>query len=87
MTTLQQRLHDELVRRNYPPTTIRELPHAFSRRVSATIADVASIARRRRSCDAIRPTLFEEHQLAVGTVVAPRRGLRFFYRRVLKRRA
>ena len=41
MTTLLQRLHDELVRRNYSPTTIRSYLHAlrtcerYHRRVTA----------------------------------------------------
>ena len=42
MTTLLQRLHDELVRRNYAATTIRTYLQHFVTRVASTAA-VASI--------------------------------------------
>ena len=46
MTKLLQRMHDELVRRNYAATTIRTYLHA-SAVSSATIAAVASISSGR----------------------------------------
>lgn len=86
MTTLLQRMHDELVRRNYAATTIRTYLHALN------------TCRRQhpgRRLDQLGPDdlrryqayLFKERKLAIGTVGLHVAALRFFYVRVLKRRA
>jgi len=84
VTQLLQRLHDELVRRNYATTT-RE----------SYLRSVTSFHRHAgRPLDRIGPDdlrryqvyLLEERKLAVGTVVNEIAALRFFYLRVLKRR-
>jgi integrase/recombinase XerD len=86
VTQLLQRMHDELVRRNYAATTIRTYLHALN------------LCRRQhpgRRLDQLGPrelrqyqaSLFEERHLAVGTVGLHVAALRFFYVRVLKRRA
>lgn len=85
MTRFQQCLREELIRRNYSPTTIRSYVHA--------IATCEQYHRRRRidrlGSDALRryqAYLFEEKKLAVGTVGLHVAALRFFFVRVLKRR-
>jgi integrase/recombinase XerD len=86
VTQLLQRMHDELVRRNYAATTIRTYLHALN------------LCRRQhpgRRLDQLGPRelrryqayLFEDRKLAVGTVGLHVAALRFFYVRVLKRRA
>ena len=85
MTTHQQRLRDEMVRRNYSPTTIRSYLHALR---------TCERYHRRRRIDRLGPDalrryqahLFEEKKLAVGTVGLHVAALRFFFVRVLKRR-
>ena len=86
MTTLLQRMHDELVRRNYAATTIRTYLHALrtceryhrGRRLN----QLGATALRRYHAH-----LFRERKLAVGTVGLHVAALRFFFVRVLKRRA
>jgi integrase/recombinase XerD len=85
VTTFQQRLRDEMVRRNYSPTTIRSYLHALR---------TCERYHRRRRIDRLGPDalrryhahLFAEKKLAVGTVGLHIAALRFFYVRVLKRR-
>jgi Phage integrase, N-terminal SAM-like domain len=85
VTTFQQCLRDELVRRNYSPTTIRSYLHALG---------TCEQYHRRRRIDRLGPDalrryqayLFEEKKLAVGTVGLHVAALRFFFVRVLKRR-
>lgn len=67
MTTFQQRLREEMVRRNYSPSTIRTYVHALR------TCERAHHPRRldRIGRDALRryhASLFQEKQLAVGTV-------------------
>ena len=72
MTTLLQRMHDELVRRNYAGATIRTYLHALrtceryhrGRRLN----QLGAQALRRYHAH-----LFREKKLAVGTVGTPRR--------------
>ncbi len=86
MTTLLQRMHDELVRRNYAATTIRTYLHALR---------TCERYHRGRRLDRLGATalrryhahLFREKKLAVGTVGLHVAALRFFFVRVLKRRA
>lgn len=86
MTSFQQRLRDEMVRRNYAPATIRNYLHAL---------DTCERAHPRRRLDRLGRTalrryhahLFDERHLAVGTVAIHVAALRFFFVRVLKRRA
>lgn len=85
MTRFQQCLRDEMVRRNYSPTTIRSYLHAL---------DTCEQYHRRRRVDRLGPDalrryqayLFEKKKLAVGTVGLHVAALRFFFVRVLKRR-
>ena len=85
MTTHQQRLRDEMVRRNYSPTTIRSYLHALRS---------CEQHHRRRRIDRLSPdelrryqaSLFKEKKLAAGTVGLHVAALRFFFVRVLKRR-
>ena len=85
MTRHQQRLRDELVRRNYSPTTIRRYLHALC---------TCERYHRGRRLDQLGPDalrryqahLFEEKKLAVGTVGLHVAALRFFFVRLLKRR-
>jgi integrase/recombinase XerD len=85
VTTLQQCLRDEMVRRNYSPTTIRSYLHALR---------TCEQYHRRRRIDRLGPDalrryqayLFEEKKLAAGTVGLHVAALRFFFVRVLKRR-
>ena len=84
MTKLLQRLHDELVRRNYATTTREsylKILKAFHRYSGKRLDHVGPDDLRR-----YQVYLLEERRLAVGTVVAQLAALRFFYLRVLKRR-
>lgn len=84
MTTLLQRLHDELVRRHYATTTRESylrIVKAFHRRSGGRLDRVGPDDLRR-----YQVYLLEERKLAVGTVVAEIAALRFFFLRVLKRR-
>jgi integrase/recombinase XerD len=84
VTTLLQRLHDELVRRHYATTTREsylKILKAFHRHVGKRLDRVGPDDLRR-----YQVYLLEERRLAVGTVVAQLAALRFFYLRVLKRR-
>jgi integrase/recombinase XerD len=84
VTKLLQRLHDELVRRNYATTTresyLRSV-HAFHRHAGRPLDRIGPDDLRRYQVH-----LLEERKLAVGTVVHEISALRFFYLRVLKRR-
>jgi site-specific recombinase XerD len=79
-------MHDELVRRNYAATTIRTYLHALNRcrrqHPGRRLDHLGSRELRR-----YQAYLFEERKLAVGTVGLHVAALRFFYVRVLKRRA
>ena len=85
MTTFQQGLREELVRRNYSPTTIRSYVHALA---------TCEQYHRRRRIDRLGPNalrryqahLFDEKKPAVGTVGLHVAALRFFFVRVPKRR-
>ena len=84
MTTLLQRLDDELVRRHYAATTresYRKILKAFHRHIGKRVDRVGPADLRR-----YQVYLLEDRRLAVGTVVAQIAALRFFYLRVLKRR-
>ena len=78
MTTLLQRMHDELVRRNYAATTIRE-SYLTSSACRSPHRDVGSIGSVPTRSGAIRRILFEEQKLAVGTVGLHVAALRFFF--------
>jgi site-specific recombinase XerD len=79
-------MRDELVRRNYAATTIRTYLHAL---------DTCRRQHPGRRLDQLGPRelrryqayLFEERKLAIGTVGLHVAALRFFFVRVLKRRA
>lgn len=85
MTVLTQRMREELVRRNYAQTTIRTYLMA--------IEEFRRYARKR--LDHLGPedirqyqvALLEDKRLAVGTVALRVSALRFFYLKVLKKRA
>ncbi len=84
MTKLLQRLHDELVRRNYATTTRESylrIVESFRRRTGGRLDRLGADDLRR-----YQVYLLEERKLAVGTVVAEIAALRFFFLRVLKRR-
>jgi site-specific recombinase XerD len=84
VTKLLQRLHDELVRRNYATTTRESylrIVDSFRRRAGCRLDRVGPDDLRR-----YQVYLLEERKLAVGTVVAQIAALRFFFLRVLKRR-
>jgi site-specific recombinase XerD len=84
VTILQQRLHDELVRRHYATTTREsylKILKAFQRHIGKRLDHVGPNDLRR-----YQVYLLEDRRLAVGTVVAQLAALRFFYLRVLKRR-
>jgi site-specific recombinase XerD len=86
VTTLLQRMHDELVRRNYAATTIRTYLHALNtchRQHPGRRLDQLGPDDLRR----YQAYLFKERKLAIGTVGLHVAALRFFYVRVLKRRA
>ena len=84
MTKLLQRLHDELVRRQYSPTTIRSyvrIVEHFRRHAGGRLD--------RLGPDAIRQyhlSLLREGRVCVDTVVTHVCALRFFCRHVLRRR-
>ena len=86
MTTLLQRMHDELVRRNYAATTIRTYLHALRTceryHRGRRLDQLGATALRRYHAH-----LFRDRKLAVGTVGLHVAALRFFFVRVLKRRA
>ena len=84
MTKLLQRLHDELVRRQYAATTTDsylKIVQAFHRHAGQRLDRIGPDDLRRYQI-----VLLEERKLAVGTVVAQIAALRFFFLRVLKRR-
>ncbi len=84
MTQLLQGLRDELVRRDYAPSTIRsyiQIVDAFRQHTGARLDRITPAQLRRYHL-----FLLEERRLAVGTVVAQISALRFFCRHVLKRR-
>lgn len=84
MTKLLQRLHEELVRRDYATTTRESylrIVRAFHRHAGGRLDRVGPDDLRR-----YQVYLLEERKLAVGTVVAEIAALRFFCLRVLKRR-
>ena len=86
MTPLLQRMHDELVRRNYAATTMRTYLHALNtchRQHPGRRLDQLGPDDLRR----YQAYLFKERKLAAGTVGLHVAALRFFYVRVLKRRA
>ena len=84
MTKLLQRLHDELVRRQYSPITIRSyvrIVEHFRRQAGGRLD--------RLGPDAIRQyhlCLLQEGRVSVETVVTHVCALRFFCRHVLRRR-
>ena len=84
MTKLLQRLHDELVRRQYSPITIRSyvrIVEHFRRQAGGRLD--------RLGPDAIRQyhlSLLREGRVSVETVVTHVCALRFFCRHVLRRR-
>jgi site-specific recombinase XerD len=79
-------MHDELVRRNYAATTIRTYLHALRTcdryHRGRRLDQLGAQALRRYHAH-----LFREKKLAVGTVGLHVAALRFFFVRVLKRRA
>ncbi len=83
MTTLIQRMREELVRRNYAESTIRSYLH--------TIEDFRRYAQKRLDHlgpDDIRALpvyLRKERKLDIGTAVNSVAALRFFYVKTLKR--
>ena len=82
MTKLLQRLHDELVRRQYSPITVRSyvrIVEHFRRHTGGRLD--------RLSPDAIRQyhvSLITEGRVSVDTVVTHVCALRFFCRHVLR---
>ena len=78
MTTLLQRMHDELVRRNYAATTIRTYLHALRTceryHRGRRLDQLGATALRRYHAH-----LFREKKLAVGTVGLHVAALRFFF--------
>jgi len=84
VTQLLQRLHDELVRRQYATTTrasYLRIIQAFHRHAGGRLDRLGPDDLRRYQI-----YLLEERKLAVGTVIAEIAALRFFYLCVLKRR-
>ena len=78
MTKLLERMHDELVRRNYAATTIRTYLHALNscrRQHPGRRLDQLGPRELRR----YQAYLFEERKLAIGTVGLHVAALRFFY--------
>jgi integrase/recombinase XerD len=85
VTVLTQRMREELVRRNYAQTTIRSCLMAieeFRREAEKRLDHIAPEDIRR-----YQVALLEDKKLAVGTVALRVSALRFFYLRVLKKRA
>lgn len=85
MTILTQRMREELVRRNYAGTTIRSYLMAIEefRRHSQKRLDHIGPEDIRQ----YQVGLLEDKKLAVGTVALRVSALRFFYLKVLKKRA
>ena len=84
MTKLLQCLRDELVRRDYAPSTIRsyiQIVRTFHAHSGGRLARLTPAQLRRYHL-----FLLEERRLAIGTVVTQICALRFFCRYVLKRR-
>ena len=84
MTTLIQRMREELVRRNYAETTTRtylQVIEDFRRYVQKRLDHLGPDDIRR-----YQVYLLEERKLEVGTVVSYIAALRFFYVKTLKRR-
>jgi site-specific recombinase XerD len=84
VTRLRKIMLEELQRRNFSPETIREYIGAVER-----FARYFGKPPDQLGPDHIREYqgyLLHERKLAVGTVVAPTAGLRFFFVRTLKRR-
>ena len=85
MTTLQPRLREEMVRRNYSPSTIRTYLHALRTceryHRGRRLQQLGPEALRRYHAH-----LFEEKKLAVETVGLHVAALRFVFVRLLKRR-
>ena len=85
MTVLTQRVREELVRRNYAQTTIRTYLMAieeFRRYANRRLDHLGPDDIRR-----YQVALLEDKRLAVGTVALRISALRFFYLKVLKKRA
>ena len=85
MTVLTQRMREELVRRNYAQTTIRTYLMAieeFRRHVEKRLDHLGPDDIRQ-----YQVALLEDKKLAVGTVALRVSALRFFYLKVLKKRA
>ena len=84
MTTLIERMRQELVRRNYAATTIQSYIKAvehFQQHVSTPLEDLGPDDIR-----SYHAYLLGERKLAVNTVVVKVCALRFLYIKVLKRR-
>jgi site-specific recombinase XerD len=84
VTTLLQRMHDELVRRNYAETTIEtylKAVDAFRRHTRKRLDHRGPDDLRR-----YHAFLIKDRKVAIGTVVLHVSALRFLYVRVLKRR-
>ena len=84
MTPLIQRMREELVRRNFSPSTIRTYLHAvevFQQYIGKPLEDAGPDDIRHHQV-----RLLEGQKLAKGTVVLHVSALRFLYVRVLKRR-
>jgi integrase/recombinase XerD len=84
MTIFVERMREELVRRNFSPSTIRTYLHAievFQQHISKPLEDAGPDDIRHHQV-----YLLEDRKLAKGTVVLHVSALRFLYVRVLKRR-
>ena len=84
MTTLQQRMREELVRRDFSPSGMRtylQAVDAFQKWAVKPLEEVGPDEMRR-----YHGHLLEERKLAKTTVVTQISALRFLYVRVLKRR-
>lgn len=83
MTTLIQRMREELVRRNYSPSTIQtylQAVEAFQQHIGKPLEDIGPDDIRHYQVH-----LLEDRKLANGTVGLHVSALRFLYIRVLKR--
>jgi len=84
MTTVIERMREELVRRSFSPMTIRSYLHAadvFQKYIGKPLEEAGADDIRHHQVH-----LLEERKLARGTVVIHISALRFLYVRVLKRR-
>lgn len=84
MTILIQRMREELVRRNYSPSTIQiyvQAVEAFQQHVGKPLDDLGPDDIRHYQVH-----LLEDRKLANGTVVLHVSALPFLYIRVLRRR-